>query len=49
MARYSNIFVGGTAYCNINGRNIAVINGEVYVDGLLTNLYNYHIDYMANI
>lgn len=34
MARYSNIFAGGMASCNINGRNISVINGEVYVDGV---------------
>ena len=34
MARYSNIFAGGMASCNINGRNISVINGEVYVDGI---------------
>lgn len=34
MARYSNIFAGGIASCNINGRNISIINGEVYVDGV---------------
>lgn len=35
MARYSNnsnIFAGGMASCNINGRNISIVNGEVYVD-----------------
>lgn len=34
MARYSNIFAGGMASCNINGRNISIVNGEVYVDGV---------------
>lgn len=34
MARYSNIFGGSMASCNINGRNISVINGEIYVDGI---------------
>lgn len=34
MARYSNIFSGGMASCNINGRNISIIDGEVYVDGV---------------
>ncbi len=34
MARYSNIFAGGMASCNLNGRNISIINGEVYVDGI---------------
>lgn len=34
MARYSNIFAGGMATCNINGRNISIINGEIYVDGV---------------
>lgn len=34
MARYSNIFAGGIASCNINGRNISIVNGEVYVDGV---------------
>lgn len=35
MARYSNIaFGGGMASCNINGRNISVINGDIYVDGV---------------
>lgn len=34
MARYSNIYAGGMASCNINGRNISVINGEIYVDGI---------------
>ncbi len=34
MARYPNIFAGGMASCNLNGRNISIINGEVYVDGI---------------
>lgn len=34
MARYSNIFAGGITSCNINGRNISIVNGEVYVDGV---------------
>lgn len=34
MARYSNIFAGGMATCNINGRNISIINGEIFVDGV---------------
>lgn len=37
MARYSNfsMYGGGMSSCNINGRNISVINGDVYVDGVL--------------
>lgn len=34
MARYSNFIMGGIASCSINGRQISVIDGEVYVDGV---------------
>lgn len=35
MARYSHIFSGGMASCNINGRNISVVGDQIYVDGIL--------------
>lgn len=34
MARYSNVMFGGMSSVYINGRQISVIDGEVYVDGI---------------
>lgn len=34
MARYSNVMIGGMSSCYMNGRQISVIDGEVYVDGV---------------
>lgn len=34
MARYSNIMIGGMSSCYMNSRQISVIDGEVYVDGV---------------
>ena len=31
---FSSIAIGGMACCNINGRSISIVNGEVYVDGV---------------
>lgn len=34
MARYSNVMFGGMSSCYMNGRQISIIDGEVYVDGV---------------
>ena len=34
MARYSNVMIGGMSSCYMNGRQISIIDGEVYVDGI---------------
>lgn len=40
MARYSNIMIGGLSSCNMNGRQISVIDGEGVIGfGDINNRY----------